>query len=171
MSGFLRSFFEMPDLSDPCSPAVTAVCGAQKVGDLIRSRCIRLWNTTQTEYSKDSSTDAVENLRKQKLQLLIFTPLKALRVIHGLVEHYWFLGDNSWPEKFSCLPAENASIHKYGRSIRPRFRKDTLQSLSPRLTNPDMGLYLDDSDLYLQVFWFLSERVAYNLAFPNELRN
>ena len=39
--------------------------------------------------------------------------------------------------------------------------------VSPTL---DMGLYLDDSDSIYRYFDSLSERVAYNLAFPNEPR-
>ena len=177
-----RSFFEMPDLSDrPCSPAVTAVCGAQKVSDLgysEASRRIRLWNTTLNNIPKDASTaDAVGKFEEAKASTSDIFAIEGFdRVIHGLVEGTIDFSDRrSMAEKFlfgSPLQKTLQSINNImDGEPDPDALEKTLAELESQVSPTlDMGLYLDDSDSIYRYFDSLSERVAYNLAFPNEPR-
>ena len=177
-----RSFFEMPDLSDrPCSPTVTAVCGAQKVSDFgysEASRRIRLWNTTLNNIPKDASTaDVVGKFEEAKASTSDIYAIEGFdRVIHGLVEGTIDFSDRrTMAEKFLFGSPLNKTLETIknvmdGEPDAEALEKTLTELESQVLPTLDMGLYLDDSDSIYRYFDSLSERIAYNLAFPHEPR-
>ena len=177
-----RSFFEMPDLSDrPCSPAVTAICGAQKVSDLGYSEAshrIRLWNTTLNNIPKDASTaDAVGKFEEAKASTSDIYAIEGFdRVIHGLVEGTIDFSDRrTMAEKFLFGSPLNKTLETIKNIMDGEPDAEALEKTLTELESQvsptlDMGLYLDDSDSIYRYFDSLSERVAYNLAFPHEPR-
>ena len=177
-----RIFFEMPDLSDrPCSPAVAAVCGVQKVSDFGYSEAshrIRLWNTTLNNISKDASTaDVVGKFEEAKASTSDIYAIEGFdRVIHGLVEGTIDFSDRrTMAEKFLFGSPLNKTLETIknimdGEPDAEALEKTLTELESQVLPTLDMGLYLDDSDSIYRYFDSLSERVAYNLAFPHEPR-
>lgn len=177
-----RSFFEVPDLSDrPCSAAVTAVCGAQKVSDLEYSEAahrIKLWNTTLNNIPKDASTaDVVSQLEGAKASTSDIYAIEGLdRVIHGLVEGTIDFSDRrTMAEKFLFGSPLSKTLETIKNIMDGEPDPDALEKTLTELESQvsptlDMGLYLDDSDSIYRYFDSISERIAYNLAFPNEPR-
>ena len=142
------------------------------------SRRIRLWNTTLNNIPKDASTaDAVGKFEEAKTSTSDIFAIEGFdRVIHGLVEGTIDFSDRrSMAEKFlfgSPLQKTLQSINNImDGEPDPDALEKTLAELESQVSPTlDMGLYLDDSDSIYRYFDSLSERVAYNLAFPNEPR-